>query len=129
MNIHVPTDHVQVASQFAGSATTTGASVDAYGFTAALVSTIATTGAASKIVVKLQESEDDITFTDVDKATFEIGASKDHAIATLNVNLKQRSRYLKTVNTVTGTVVAGTTITLFNPSFSKPANTPTPVSV
>ncbi len=124
MNIHTPSQHVLVKQSFAIDITAgavNGQSVDASGFTRAMaVVAAAPSGTGTSSVVKLQESSDNATFTDVPGATFAaITTAGGSQVLTMNINLSVRKRYLRLVSTGSGASTAGPAfglIELFNPN-------------
>lgn len=93
-------------------------SLDTLGYQGALITLIATTGAASTLDAKLQESSDNSTWVDVTGgALAQIVASQTRATRTISVELVKtiRRRYLRLNYTVAGTVSGATIGSLAGP--------------
>lgn len=102
-------EHVNpIASLDAGDATASGngSGVDTrgYGEAAVVVSVGAVSGTAPTLDIKLQESDDDVTYADVAGAAFaQMTASDANSVKKGSVDLSQRKRYLRLVRTIAGT--------------------------
>lgn len=133
MQIHTPTDKTLIKS---GSgfvtATGNGTIIDTLTYTRALFIINATTAAASTCDALVQEdsavgmgSATTVTGSNI----AQVIASTTAAVATVNVNLEKRKRYLRVAFTIAGTTTANATVILFNPQYSPPAQALTPISV
>jgi hypothetical protein len=92
--------------------------LDTLGFQAALITLVATTGSASTLDAKLQESSDNSTWVDVTGgAVAQVVASQTRATRTISVELVKtiRRRYLRLNYTVSGTVTGAVTAGLYGP--------------
>lgn len=88
-------------------------------------------GASAALDFKLQESDDDSTYTDITGAAItQLGASDDNKVARVDAPVKKK--YVKAVPTVTGTngVLFGVVLELYNGRARLPyTNTPADVVV
>ena len=114
-------DSVIVEARYSGTYKPNGKSIDARG--AASVACIyqfgtTTTGTSGTVTLKLQESTDDSAFTDITGATTtalttDAGAQNAKRVC-LSAAMQGRSRYIRCVLTVAGTVATGATGPLNN---------------
>lgn len=142
--IHTPSQHVLVKPTLRATRRTAsgnGKTVDALGFSRAMV--IFSLGVHDRtdgnetLDVKLQESADNATWTDVPSAAFtQIAAQAVDAtsgnIYLMDVDLSIRQRYLRGVGTAGGTTPSsdyGVNIALFAPTAKPPTQDATPVRV
>ncbi len=101
----------------AGAVGAAGNRVDALLYRRAALTQVVHTGGSTGITIKLQESSDDITYTDVSTGTFvAIGASVN-VTTIMDIDLSKRLRYLRAYYTNTGTPVgyASATFLLYEP--------------
>lgn len=136
-NIHTPSDHVLSKHSFSlaiTAASTNGTGVDTRGFEkAAAIFYAAPSGAGTTSDCKLQESDDNSSFSDVSSATFtQVTTAGGAKMATMNINLSKRKRYLRLVHTGAGGSAAGQAyglIELYNARNAAVSQDVTPVTV
>jgi hypothetical protein len=136
-NIHTPADSVLVKKSVLAAITAAannGTGVDCRGFEKAMaVFNSAPSGSGTTSDCKLQESDDNSTFADVSGGSFaQVTTAGGAKIATMNINLSARKRYLRLVHTGAGGSAAGLAaaeIHLFNPRYAPVTQDVTPVTV
>lgn len=114
-NLHTPSEQVQAQTLVTAPATGNSTSLNTFGFTRAMVAGVITTAAASTYVIQLQSSPDNSTWTNVTNSTYTIAASQTGFLQLMDVNLaKLTGKYIRLVQTVTGTVSGSVIALLFN---------------
>lgn len=137
MNIHTPSEFIKKLVVFCvaiAAAVTNSTSVDCQGFENAFAWFYASpSGGGTTSDCKLQESSDNATWADVAGAAFTqvttAGGAKTYV---MDINLAQRSRYLRLVHTGAGGAAAGQAsggIDLLNARYNPVSQTNAAVSV
>ena len=137
MNIHRLSENIQkkiaLAAQLAtGSGTVAGTGVSAQGFRNALLEINAgtITGTNAAVTVKLQDSPDNSTWTDVTSASQAITST---GVYLINIDMQKRQQYLRAYATIAGSgtlsVPFSATFDLANAQYFPPAQDNTVVSV
>lgn len=111
-NIHTPSEHVKTTPGFAAAitaATTNGTSADCQHFeNGKAIFNSAPSGVGTTSNCKLQESDDNAAFVDVEGAAFaEVTTAGGAKIQVMDIKLSNRKRYLRLVHTGAGGAAAG----------------------
>lgn len=108
------------------TATSSGASVNTGGThgECLVVLSYGTCSGTGSSTIKMQESSDDVTFSDITSATF--GAkttATDETIYTARIDLKKRSKFIKAFETIAGSFKSKRSVSLImRPNHKRPAS-------
>lgn len=128
-NLHTPSEQVQAQTLVTTPTTGNSTSLNTFGFTRSMIAAIITTAASSTYVVQLQSSPDNATWTNVTGSTFTIAASQTGFLQLMDINLEiLTGKYIRLVQTVTGTVSGTVAALLFNAD-NMPVSQLNPVTV